>query len=120
MAPISISSVENAASYASAAVAPGEIVIVKGVDIGPSDLVTAQLDASASPADSREVVDAAEIATHAKPHGATTRNSVRPHGRGANSVSFQGPVPDGVLAKASQLLPSFSHCAGDDIMIQAS
>ena len=40
--------------------------------------------------------------------------------RGANSVSFQGPVPDGVLANASQLLPSFSHCAGDDIMIQAS
>src|SRR3954469_7772412 len=40
--------------------------------------------------------------------------------RGANSVSFQGPVPDGVLANASQLLPSFSHCAGDDIIIQAS
>ena len=40
--------------------------------------------------------------------------------RGVNSVSFHGPVPDGVLANASQLLPSFSHCAGDDIMIQAS
>ena len=39
--------------------------------------------------------------------------------RGRNVSSFQGPVPDGEFANASQLLPSFSHCAGDDIMIQA-
>src|SRR6478735_11030505 len=39
--------------------------------------------------------------------------------RGANRVSFHGPVPAGVLAKASQLLPTFSHWVGDEIMIQA-
>ena len=39
--------------------------------------------------------------------------------RGWKAVSCHGPVPDGVLAKASQLLPSFSHCAGEDIITQA-
>ena len=40
--------------------------------------------------------------------------------RGAKLASFQGPVPDGVLATASQLFPSFSQFAGEDIRIQAN
>src|SRR5476649_887385 len=37
---------------------------------------------------------------------------------GTKAVIFHGPVPDGVLAKLFQSLPTFSHCAGLDIMTQ--
>src|SRR4051794_11165015 len=45
-----------------------------------------QLDAMASTAEVA-LVDADDAATHTKPHGAATRNSVRPHGRGANNAN---------------------------------
>ena len=47
------------------------------------------------------------------------KGTISARSRGANRVSFHGPVPDGVLAKASQDLPSFSHWAGEDIITQA-
>src|SRR5476649_1887233 len=37
---------------------------------------------------------------------------------GTKAVIFHGPVPDGALAKAFQSLPTFSHCAGLEIITQ--
>ena len=37
---------------------------------------------------------------------------------GWKAVTFHAPVPDGVCANLFQSLPTFSHCAGLDIMSQ--
>ena len=41
---VSISAVQNAASYSSGSVSPGEIVVLRGVSIGPKELVGLQLN----------------------------------------------------------------------------